>query len=514
MYTTGVMTSAQRWCSCFDRSSLSVFPTFKSVDLLGMPLEVDKPFANFVQTISLITVQTTSALIEVLMVTTTVIETIIPARSTATSWVPSSVFSSPKPGFVDLRTISSYGHLPTSSSQPSLSSALPQPSTTPPTTFADHSRTKTLLITFIGASHVQLAHVANASMPVLAPPKPAEMNFTFNSFLPHPVISVAMSATQPHSPVHTATTASIAISRSLNRTIAAQLPPLVSNLSSHSPNRWPSLILSADNKSLPNSISLMTPDTASSASILGSVSPQSPDRSIEPMKNQALSTEALITATTVHLPSILTSTTLAISIDQALALSCSHNLRETTLCPSSGCVNLKTDKSHCGACNQVCEHGCRQGFCVCPDLAGPDANSECANTPGLGPCATGIVRNVSKVCSQVRTTSLLDSSTSTRTRPAAIEVAVSSLAVPASNEPQYGLTTAFSTQVADLESIFCPPGLPNICNGGCFNTKTEHNHCGGCANFCSGTCIGGRCLAKPTPSRLQLVSSRRTVTVT
>ncbi|KAJ4984311.1 hypothetical protein SVAN01_10216 [Stagonosporopsis vannaccii] len=499
MYNAVTTTLAPTLFSDIDKSSPSMSPLANPAGFLNIPPKIDNPSPN--------SIQTTSASTKVLIVITTLTEIVISAGSTELSWA-SSALVSPE-GFVDLSTESWYGDLPPSASQFSLSSANPQPSNTSSAPFADHIHTASLLNTFISANRTQVPYVANDSMPALAFNVSAEVSSTFKSS----IMSAATSISELHPPLFTNSSSS---SQPLSRTAATQFAPLVSSLSLRSTDRWASFMLSVGRNSPPNSMFPMTPITAPSATNLGSMYPPSSSMTIEPIDNQGLGTEAYITipVTTIHSTSIITSTTIATSIDEVLVMPCSGKFKNSTFCLGSGCVNLKTDKAHCGACNQVCEHGCHQGVCVCPDLARLEENSECVNMPGLGACVTGYTRNIYKVCSPVRTTTLLGSSTPTWTRPAAIEVAVPSFALLASNKAQTVSALAFSTQVPNLGSILCPPGLPDVCNGGCFNTKTEHNHCGQCGNFCSGTCIDGRCLVKPTPSRLQLDSSRRTVTIT
>lgn len=466
--------SAETWFTEPNKPSSSDPSSFMSADPFEILPEIDNLSPTHIQLMS--------ASVEVLTIISTLIETIISTGSTAKSWVPSSLILS-GPGIGDLRTMSWYGNLSTSSSELRLLSATPQPSNIS-TPYVDRGHKTSLLNLSVSA------HVTNDLMSVPASFNPVEMSSAASTSLPYLSVTAAISVTQYRPALPVGSTATL---RSSSRATATQLAALPTD-------RWASSIRSESSDSAPNLVSLMTTDTASSASALVSMFP-----GIEPIKNQQLTEESLlpaIPATTTHLASTFSSTTFAISNDQALASSCSRNFKQPNYCPSSGCVSLMSDKAHCGGCNQICGHVCHQGICMCPDFARPDEDGECVNNPNVGACVTGYARNIFKVCAPARTTTLLGSSV------------VPPFALAAPKEPPPVSATAFPTQVPNLGSMFCPPGLPNICNGGCFNTKTEHNHCGGCGKFCSATCINGQCLAKPTPSRLQLVSSRRTVTIT
>jgi len=45
----------------------------------------------------------------------------------------------------------------------------------------------------------------------------------------------------------------------------------------------------------------------------------------------------------------------------------------------------------------------------------------------------------------------------------------------------------------------CPVTAPDVCSGGCVNTRTDRNHCGDCTTVCAPTqgCVGGVCGSCP-----------------
>jgi len=170
-----------------------------------------------------------------------------------------------------------------------------------------------------------------------------------------------------------------------------------------------------------------------------------------------------------------------------------------------------TDKAHCGACNQVCDHECYQGVCVCPDLTTPNTNSKCTERPGSGACVDGVTRNVSRVCAPLATSSQVITSASVTSQRYVTKTTTPASITSKSTMSTLSSASTAATQSASTESLYCPPGLPDVCHEGCFNTKTERNHCGGCGRFCSGDCIDGSCFVLSTQPRVQPTSTGRMV---
>ncbi|KAH6620306.1 hypothetical protein C7974DRAFT_458375 [Boeremia exigua] len=351
-----------------------------------------------------------------------------------------------------------------------------------------------------GNSDLQMSYVSDDRLTFFPSPNLAETSF-LGSFITHLDGPVTSSSTPPLFNLTSAPTGT------------TTGPFLVtSNLTSPSSHKRKHSMSFMTGNSVSNSIPPMTPLTLYAASVLGSMSPPTSRKTIEPMITPFPTAEGSalikIPASTIYLVSILTYP-FAHSGDKTSFFSCSRYPEMLAFCPGSGCVSLTTDKAHCGACNEICEHECHNGVCICPDLTKLHGNNECANEPGSVVCSTGYTRNMFKVCIPFRATISPRLSSPKWTHPATITETVAPFATLVSTKPIPVLVMTVSTEYPVLGSIHCPPGRPDICIGGCFNTKTEHNHCGGCGNFCSGTCVDERCLASPTRPRPQLASPER-----
>lgn len=170
-----------------------------------------------------------------------------------------------------------------------------------------------------------------------------------------------------------------------------------------------------------------------------------------------------------------------------------------------------TNKAHCGVCDRVCIHKCHQSACLCPDLSSPNRENRCVNKQAPVICETGFHTqngNGLRVCAPTGLKSI-SSRSATMSSRSNVGSALSSISssVPTGSPLLSAVAVLFKS--SDLD---CPPTLPDLCYGVCFNTKSEHNHCGGCGNFCPGPCIDGSWFAVPTKAPPQLTPPGRTDT--
>ncbi|TNE46694.1 MAG: hypothetical protein EP343_22530 [Deltaproteobacteria bacterium] len=153
-----------------------------------------------------------------------------------------------------------------------------------------------------------------------------------------------------------------------------------------------------------------------------------------------------------------------------------------SLCPAEqpnvcddSCVNLQSDKGHCGACNNACgpQQRCEQGVCVCP-TGQTLCDGSCVllsdDAKHCGAC--GQFCGDGKLCCDGQ---CVDTQTS--------------------NENCGGC--GLRCQNATCLKGQCVPKCENnttFCSGQCVDTKTNPNHCGSCGNACQGKpCFNGSC---------------------
>lgn len=244
----------------------------------------------------------------------------------------------------------------------------------------------------------------------------------------------------------------------------------------------------------------------------------SSDRSLEPIVDQlAITDESLRVISTAPPRTIyltVTHTHFATISHQSPVSSCPDNLRAPDFCPGIGCVNLAIDRKHCGGCNQVCHHNCHHGICVCSDVSRPDRNDECNVEAESEKCSAEYTRDKSGVCTSQRSFKPSESLALTLTRPPNAELItmVTSLTTSISFPLEQGTDNAALYVPPGSSSSRCPLVLSDICSGGCVNTRSEGNDCGGCGKLCSGTCVDGQCSTSYTQTPPQLAPSGRTVT--
>jgi hypothetical protein len=217
----------------------------------------------------------------------------------------------------------------------------------------------------------------------------------------------------------------------------------------------------------------------------------------------------------VNLTSDASHTTLHTMRSSNLATLCAQNSSAPSFCPGIGCVNLMTNKAHCGACEQACMHVCYQGACVCPDLTSPDEKHKCESKPVHVECENGYYTrngNGFRVCAPAVWSSISSTSTPTLNRSSIIRSTAPSISSSLPSGSPLLLAIATSVETVETEPTGCPPILPDLCNGICFNTMSEHNHCGSCGKFCSGTCVAGICFVMSAKASPQLASTGRMVT--
>lgn len=217
----------------------------------------------------------------------------------------------------------------------------------------------------------------------------------------------------------------------------------------------------------------------------------------------------------VYLTSNSSHTTLNTTTHFKLATWCARNSSAPSFCPGVGCVSFVTNQAHCGACRQICAHLCYRGACVCPDFTSPDEKHGCESSSIHVDCGTNyFTRNANslKVCASTVWSTISSTPTPTSNRSSIIRSAAPSIGSSLRSGSSLFLTTIISVGTLDTEPTGCLPNLPDVCDGSCFNTMSEHNHCGGCGNFCSGTCVAGSCLVISTRASPQLASTGRMVT--
>lgn len=211
------------------------------------------------------------------------------------------------------------------------------------------------------------------------------------------------------------------------------------------------------------------------------------------------------------------------------------------------CVNVNSDRAHCGACDNACAKGqvCNTGTCQANCQNGlEECNGSCAdiltNTAHCGACGkvcqsgeycdNGTCRGVGTQGCPNGTTDCNGSCYDLQANAAncgacgntcqAGEVCANGTCTPTSNKSCTGGTTDCSGACANLKSdrnncggcgnkcasgFVCSNGQCELtcqssqtdCSGSCVDTKTDRFNCGGCGRACEDAevCVAGKCVA-------------------
>ncbi len=204
-----------------------------------------------------------------------------------------------------------------------------------------------------------------------------------------------------------------------------------------------------------------------------------------------------------------------------------------TACPSAGCVNLMTDRNHCGACSQRCmsSQSCTAGRCVAVVTSGCMVDGDCATGER---CVSGVcTATMTMACMAPRTMcgmACVDTQTDRNQCGACGVVCVRDsgcylgtcqreldcngngfIDVRPDGDTEYIDTSITNcggcsrrcvravgggapTCTMGVCSSPCPFGQTS-CSGTCVNTGNDPNNCGGCGTRCSPTqvCSMGTC---------------------
>ena len=168
---------------------------------------------------------------------------------------------------------------------------------------------------------------------------------------------------------------------------------------------------------------------------------------------------------------------------------------------SGACVMLASDPTNCGRCGVVCDQGrsCVAGSCACP--AGQTRCGEaCVDTKtdsqNCGACETSCERGLAckdgscGACGPGRTFCVSEADPN-GIWPAGIKYCVDTMNSP-SDCGGCGAACA-DGKVCTAGKCGCGP-LETECNGACFDTKVDKQHCGSCTKTCTTSCSDGGCL--------------------
>ena len=189
------------------------------------------------------------------------------------------------------------------------------------------------------------------------------------------------------------------------------------------------------------------------------------------------------------------------------------------------CFDPLADPAHCGTCSTACAPGeaCVGGRCGCPSgqtrcasgctlLTNDVANcGACGNHCGAGQSCIadacvipldGGVMDVGTIDTGTIDTGTIDASTCLLGQSycggVCADIAFDPMNCGGCNRPcASALVCVSGTCVSPVSldvDVFCPAGLA-ACNGGCFDLRSDRNHCGGCNLACPAprTCLAGSC---------------------
>ncbi len=189
-----------------------------------------------------------------------------------------------------------------------------------------------------------------------------------------------------------------------------------------------------------------------------------------------------------HLPLVDCTLDGRICVDGTCVIPCGQG--ETHCGPGIGCVDMRTNASHCNGCGNACPSGqvCVAGACQCPEPGStfcPDVG--CVNTTsnashcsgcGVG-CPSGeICVNSACQCEAAGTTFCENAGCVDTT----------------SNHENCGVcgNPCGPEQSCVDSGCTCPPGV-TPCGTECVDLQSHPGHCGVCGNTCNACCVAGTC---------------------
>ncbi|KAH7402524.1 hypothetical protein BKA66DRAFT_604108 [Pyrenochaeta sp. MPI-SDFR-AT-0127] len=169
-------------------------------------------------------------------------------------------------------------------------------------------------------------------------------------------------------------------------------------------------------------------------------------------------------------------------------------------CPGVGCVDLHTNKSHCGKCNNTCEYSCNDGVCTCEDGSLPNNNGTC-----VPKCVNGTVPSTNGTCVPTCEGKNIDFDFDNAHCGGCNKECKYKCHEGLCRCPDPGLS------VPGPDNNFCntttrEPACPKDTD-----FMTNNMHCGACNQTCVHECYGGKCLC---PVSHSLPGSKNNCTMT
>ncbi len=167
------------------------------------------------------------------------------------------------------------------------------------------------------------------------------------------------------------------------------------------------------------------------------------------------------------------------------------------MCGGSSCVDLKSDRLHCGSCQTQCGANatCAQSTCVCGGGLTSCGGScvELATDPNN--CqGCGVKCASTQLCTPSGCSSTASCGTLTKCGSACVDTKTSGLNCGACGNVCPSGTTC------SAGACVCPGGK-TLCGGACVDTTSSPDHCGACGNVCGAgkSCTNGACACAGGP---------------